>query len=204
MDLAGSLADHAKELPRTLDDLLFGGGFEQRVAADDLFGLGERAVSDRDLAAGTLVHAHAGPTEMHALGRDEPSGLHGVFDELPHRGHLGLRRQAVRGFVRKDTDEAHIDSQSWCWQPYDDRRGAESTGAEPLAARTVDITNDARNVCCCAVGRNETAPAVRADAFVQRGLAALAQLKPEGKRRSISATNSGEYISSESHQVAAT
>src|SRR5262249_26037010 len=36
-----------------------------------------------------------------------PPRFHALFDELAHRGYFGLGRGAVRGFVRKNADEAH-------------------------------------------------------------------------------------------------
>ena len=63
VNLARSLADFVEETPREFHRLILSRGFEQRVAADDLFRLGKRTVGDRDLAAGALVHANASRAE---------------------------------------------------------------------------------------------------------------------------------------------
>src|SRR5262249_13197590 len=59
VNLTRSLTDFVEETPREFHRLILGRSFEQRVAADDLFRLGERTVGDGDLAAGALVHANA-------------------------------------------------------------------------------------------------------------------------------------------------
>src|SRR5262249_40434179 len=84
VNLARSLADFIEETPREFHRLILSRSFEQRVAADDFFRLGERTVCDGDFAAGALVHANAGCAEMNALGCDQPSRLHALFDELAH------------------------------------------------------------------------------------------------------------------------
>src|SRR5262245_30246078 len=112
VDLAGSLPDYVEETPRELDHLIPVRGFEQRVAADDLFRLSKGAVSDRDLASRALMHANACGTEMHALGCDQPTRLHALLDELAHCCHFGLRQRAINGFVCENADEAQCLS-SW-------------------------------------------------------------------------------------------
>src|SRR6185295_18677271 len=107
-NLAGSLSDGAEKLSSELNHLILAGGFEQRVAPEDLLRFSEGAVGDRDLAACALVHSNAGGAEIHALCGDQPPLLHTFFDELAHRGHFGLRRGAVRRFVRENADEAHV------------------------------------------------------------------------------------------------
>src|SRR5678815_691292 len=108
MDLTCSLADYFQKTPRELHYFVLTRGFEQRISADDLFRLCERAVRDRDFAAGALMDANARRTEIHSLGCNEPSRLHALFDELAHRCHFGFRRGAVRWFVGENADEAHV------------------------------------------------------------------------------------------------
>ena len=75
-------------------------GFEEGVAAEDLFSLGERAVGDRDLAAGSFVHADACGAKGHALAFDQLPRLHALCYKLVHGRHLGLCRQAITWIVR--------------------------------------------------------------------------------------------------------
>src|SRR5215831_16304172 len=113
VDLARSLPHDTEEVSRELYHLFLVSRFEQGVAANDLLRLGERAVGDHDLSAGAFVHADARRAEIDALGCDQPPRFHALFDELAHGGHFGLRRGAVRGFVRKNADEAHVCLSSW-------------------------------------------------------------------------------------------
>ena len=57
--LAGSLADVVEETPRVFNGFFLARAVEEGIAAEDLFSLDERAVGDRDLAAGSFVHADA-------------------------------------------------------------------------------------------------------------------------------------------------
>ena len=93
--LAGSLADVVEETPRVFNCFFLARGVEEGVAAEDLFSLGERAVGDRDLAAGSFVHADACGAKGHALAFEQPPRLHALYYELVHGRHLGLCRQAT-------------------------------------------------------------------------------------------------------------
>src|SRR5687767_5243706 len=69
IDLARALAGDLEEPLRVLDDLLLRIRLQQRITADDLLGLGKRAVGNRgSLGAGALVHAEALGAEAEALG----------------------------------------------------------------------------------------------------------------------------------------
>src|SRR5262249_7500558 len=94
--LAGFLADVVEETTRVFDGFFLTRGLEEGVAAEDLFRLRERAVRDRDLAVGTVVHADACGVKSHVLAFDQPPRLHALDDELVHGRHLGLCRQATR------------------------------------------------------------------------------------------------------------
>ncbi len=65
--LGGSLADVVEETPRVFNCFFLARGVEEGVAAEDIFSLDERAVGDRDLAAGSFVHADACGAKAHAL-----------------------------------------------------------------------------------------------------------------------------------------
>ena len=108
--LRGFLADVVEETPRVFNCFFLARGVEEGVAAEDLLRLGERAVGDRDLAAGSFVHADACGAKGHALAFEQPSRLHALDDELVHGRHLGLCRQATRWIDRADADEAHVQS----------------------------------------------------------------------------------------------
>ena len=74
MSNRGSRPDFAtvceRVTPRVFNRFFLARGFEEGVAAEDLFCLGERAVGDCDLAADTLVYAKACSAKVHALGCD--------------------------------------------------------------------------------------------------------------------------------------
>jgi hypothetical protein len=75
-------------------------GVEEGVAAEDLFSLGERAVGDRDLAAGIFVHADACGAKSRPLGQlTDLQGLklHGgpPADALGKSGYDGMVRPHV-------------------------------------------------------------------------------------------------------------
>jgi len=55
VNLARSLADFVEETPREFHRLILSRSFEQRVAADDLFRLGEKTVMVKDKGAPALV-----------------------------------------------------------------------------------------------------------------------------------------------------
>ena len=99
-----------EETPRVFNCFFLARGFEEGVAAEDLFSLGERAVGDRDLAACSFVHADACGAKGHALALDQPPRLHPLYYELVHGRHLGLCRQATRRIERHNADEAHVHS----------------------------------------------------------------------------------------------
>src|SRR6516162_1161128 len=106
----GSRAHVFEETPRVFHCFSLARGVEEGVAAEDLFSLGERAVGDRDLAAGSFVHADACCAKGHALAFDQPPRLHALYYELVHGCHLGLCRQATGWIVRTNADEAHVHS----------------------------------------------------------------------------------------------
>src|SRR6516165_438909 len=93
--LPGSLADVIEETPHVFNCFFHARGLEEGVAAEDLFSLGERAVGDRDLAAGSFVHADACGAKGYALAFDQPPRLHALYYEFVHGCHLGLCRQAI-------------------------------------------------------------------------------------------------------------
>src|SRR6516225_2786496 len=108
--LRGFLADVFEETPRVFNCFFLARGVEEGVAAEDLFSLGERAVGDRNLAAGSFVHADSCGAKGHALAFDQPPRLHAVYYELVHGRHLGFCRQAISWIERIYADEAHVHS----------------------------------------------------------------------------------------------
>src|SRR6266436_7038431 len=87
------------ELHRAFDGILFGFQLELRVASDNLLGLCERTIGDRDFSIGkTDAGSERGGTESAAA--DHAAGLVGLFAELVNGLHqlLGRMAEALGGF----------------------------------------------------------------------------------------------------------
>src|SRR6266852_8987947 len=107
------------ELHRAFDGFLFGFQLELCVAADNLFGLGERPVNHRDFSIGKT---DAGPQRRGAesTAADHAADFVGLFAELVNGFHqvLGRMAEALGGFNNHHEFHGHISfSFCFCWEP---------------------------------------------------------------------------------------
>src|SRR5437763_11238949 len=109
LDLLVALLE--RRAPDPLDGLLHGLHLPQPEAADQLLGLGERAIDHAALAAAEL-DAHALGARVQPLARQHHAGLHQLLVELTHLAeNLAARQHApFRILVRPDD---HHDAHDW-------------------------------------------------------------------------------------------
>src|SRR6266849_5858293 len=87
--LALAITDDLEEILRHLDGLFLGVRPEDGEAADHLFGLGERSICHTHLPV-SGPNACAERAWQAALSGNQPTGLHPLFDQLPHFVHFLL------------------------------------------------------------------------------------------------------------------
>jgi hypothetical protein len=96
-----AIASYLEELLDVLDGLFLRVSLHHGEAADYLFGFGERPVSDREIAV-RKANTRAARAGHAALDRQEETGLHAVFDELPHCSHFFVARETAGFFCLVD------------------------------------------------------------------------------------------------------